>query len=109
MSNSVNSVNIVNSVNSVNSINSYSAVQPPSPMVFFKPNASTCLSRGEKSKKSFLGLPNVQPAPIVCILGPRKSELELFWPFQGKYTLFSLETTVFLKLNLRPGANISGP
>ena len=38
---SVNSVNIVNSVNSVNSVisvnsvNSYSAVLPPSPMVFF--------------------------------------------------------------------------
>ena len=33
--NSVNSVNIVNSVNSVNCVNSYSAVLPPSLMVFF--------------------------------------------------------------------------
>ena len=32
--NSVNSVNSINSVNSVNSVNSYSAVLPPSPMVF---------------------------------------------------------------------------
>ena len=32
--NSVNSVNSFNSVNSVNSVNSYSAVLPPSPMVF---------------------------------------------------------------------------
>ena len=31
----VNSVNSVNNVNSVNSVNSYSAVLPPSPMVFF--------------------------------------------------------------------------
>merc|ERR1711867_48858 len=36
VSNSVNSVNIVNSVNSVNTVNSYSAVLPPSPMVFLK-------------------------------------------------------------------------
>ena len=38
VSNSVNSVNSlisVNHVNSVNSVNSYSAVLPPSPMVFF--------------------------------------------------------------------------
>ena len=33
--NSVSSVNSVNHVNSVNSVNSYSAVLPPSPMVFF--------------------------------------------------------------------------
>ena len=33
--NSVNSFNSVNSVNNVNSVNSYSAVLPPSPMVFF--------------------------------------------------------------------------
>ena len=33
--NSVNSFNCVNSVNNVNSVNSYSAVLPPSPMVFF--------------------------------------------------------------------------
>ena len=33
--NSVNSVNSVNIVNSINSVNSYSAVLPPSPMVFF--------------------------------------------------------------------------
>ena len=32
--NSVNSVNNVNSVNSVNIVGSYSAVLPPSPMVF---------------------------------------------------------------------------
>ena len=32
--NSANSVNSVNIVNSVNSVNSYSAVLPPSPMVF---------------------------------------------------------------------------
>ena len=32
--NSVNSVNSVNRFNSVNSVNSYSAVLPPSPMVF---------------------------------------------------------------------------
>ena len=32
--NSFNSVNSVNNVNSVNSVNSYSAVLPPSPMVF---------------------------------------------------------------------------
>ena len=31
----VNIVNHANSVNSVNSVNSYSAVLPPSPMVFF--------------------------------------------------------------------------
>ena len=35
VSNNVNSVNSVNSVNNVNSVNSYSAVLPPSPMVFF--------------------------------------------------------------------------
>ena len=34
VSNSVNSINSVNSDNSVNSVNSYSAVLPPSPMVF---------------------------------------------------------------------------
>ena len=34
--NSVNSFNSVNSVNNVNSVNSYSAVLPPSPMVFFQ-------------------------------------------------------------------------
>ena len=33
--NSVNSFNCVNSVNNVNSVNCYSAVLPPSPMVFF--------------------------------------------------------------------------
>ena len=33
--NSVNNINSVNSVSSVNSVNSYSAVLPPSPMVFF--------------------------------------------------------------------------
>ena len=33
--NSVNSFNCVNSVNNVNSVNSYSAVLPPSPMVFY--------------------------------------------------------------------------
>ena len=32
--NTVNSINSVNSVKSVNSVNSYSAVLPPSPMVF---------------------------------------------------------------------------
>ena len=34
--NSVNSFNSVNSVNNANSVNSYSAVLPPSPMVFLK-------------------------------------------------------------------------
>ena len=33
--NSFNSVNSVHFVNSVNSVNRYSAVLPPSPMVFF--------------------------------------------------------------------------
>ena len=40
----VNSVNSANSVNSVNSVNSYSAVLPPSPMVFYILEFSSLIS-----------------------------------------------------------------
>ena len=59
VSNSVNSVNSFNSVNSVhcvNSVNSYSAVLPPSPMVFF----SCTFPVGGCSAKEQTGPANVE-------------------------------------------------
>ena len=53
--NSVNSVNSFNSVNSVNSVNSYSAVLPPSPMVFLL----YCISAEKSVLKGFTLLRHV--------------------------------------------------
>ena len=36
---------VSNNVNSVNSVNSYSAVLPPSPMVFFRPRSRALLTK----------------------------------------------------------------